>query len=185
MASTPFEELDVSPETRDLLRRSLFYEPLPFVKRVVFISTPQRGSYVSGGWVGRLTGKFISLPGTVLSPVTELLNHVSGHASIATLKDIPKSTDSMAPESPFVKAISSMPIASGVIAHSIIPVKNPDDPKAKWNDGVVEYTSAHVDGVESELIVHSGHSTQAEPQTIEEIRRILIENLQETCRGDP
>jgi hypothetical protein len=178
-ASTPFDELDVSPETKDLLRRSLFYKPLPFVKRVVFVATPQQGSFVSGGWIGRLTGKLISLPGTLLSPMTEVLNQVSGQASLTTLKNIPKSTDNMAPGSPFVKAISSMPVVPGVIAHSIIPVKNPDDPKEKWNDGIVEYKSAHIDGVASELIVHSGHSTQGEPQTIEEIRRILIENLKE------
>ena len=177
--STPFDEVDISPETRDLLRRSMFYTPLPFVKRVVFISTPQRGSYVSGGWIGRLTGKLISLPGTLLSPLTEVMKQIAGRSPLASLKNIPKSTDNMAPESPFIKAISSMPVAPGVIAHSIIPVKNPDDPKEEWTDGVVEYTSAHIDGVASELIVHSGHSAQEEPQAIEEIRRILIENLKE------
>lgn len=31
-------------------------------------------------------------------------------------------------------------------------------------------------GVESELIVPSGHSTQGEPRTIEEVRRILYEH---------
>jgi hypothetical protein len=39
-----------------------------------------------------------------------------------------------------------------------------------------EYKSAHIDGVESELVVRSGHSTQATPQTIEEVRRILYEH---------
>jgi len=33
--------------------------------------------------------------------------------------------------------------------------------------------------VASEFIVHSGHSTQETPQTIEEVRRILLENLKE------
>jgi pimeloyl-ACP methyl ester carboxylesterase len=175
-ASTPFDQLDVSSETKLLLRRSLFYKPLPFVKRVVFISTPHKGSYVSGGWIGGLTGKLISLPSTLLSPFTEVLKSTS----MTNLKNIPKSTDNMAPESPFVKAISSMQVASGITAHSIIPVKNPDDPKEEWKDGVVEYKSAHIDGVESELIVlHEGHSVQDKPQAIEEIRRILIENLKE------
>jgi len=41
----------------------------------------------------------------------------------------------------------------------------------------VAYSSAHLEGVASELIVHSGHSTQEEPQSIEEVRRILLENL--------
>jgi hypothetical protein len=113
------------------------------------------------------------------------IGHIAGKLVLVTTEEgtsiaiDSRSTDNMAPESPFVKAISSMPVAPGIIAHSIIPVKNPDDPKEKWNDGVVEYKSAHIDGVASELIVHSGHSTQGEPQTIEEVRRILIENLKE------
>jgi hypothetical protein len=39
---------------------------------------------------------------------------------------------------------------------------------------VVSYQSAHIDGVESELVVRSSHSTQGEPATIEEVRRILL-----------
>jgi len=179
MTSIPFDQFDVSPKTRDLLRRSMFYQSLPFVKRVVFIATPQHGSYVSGGWIGKIAGKLISLPGMILSPMTEVVKQISGQASPVTLKNIPKSTDNMAPESPFIKAISSMPVTPGVIVHSIIPVKNPDDQQEKWTDGVVKYTSAHIDDVASELIVHSGHSAQDEPQTIEEVRRILIENLKE------
>jgi hypothetical protein len=83
----------------------------------------------------------------------------------------------MDPDSPFIKIYSSIPVAQGVTVHSIIAVDNPEDPKADWNDGVVAYSSAHLDGVASELIVHSGHSTQETPQTIEEVRRILLENL--------
>jgi hypothetical protein len=60
-------------------------------------------------------------------------------------------------------------------------VENPDDPKEKWNDGVVAYSSAHLEDVASELIVHSAHSTQSEPETIEEVRRILLENM----KGQP
>jgi hypothetical protein len=42
---------------------------------------------------------------------------------------------------------------------------------------VVKYTSAHVAGVESELVVRSGHSCQGNPVTIEEVRRILRVHL--------
>ena len=41
------------------------------------------------------------------------------------------------------------------------------------DDGVVEYKSAHIDGVESELVVRSPHSCQGDPHTMEEVRRIL------------
>ena len=181
LTSTPLDELDVSPETKALLKRSLFYKPLPFVKQVVFISTPQHGSFVSGGWIGKLAGKLITLPGKILSPLGEVFaKDPEAAAKFSAIKSIPKSTDNMDPKNPFIKAISSLPIAPGVHAHSIIPVKNPDDPKEKWNDDVVEYKSAHIDGVESELIINNwSHSAQDAPQAIEEIRRILIENLKE------
>jgi hypothetical protein len=96
-----------------------------------------------------------------------------------SVKNIPKSTDNMNPKSLFIRTLSSLSIAPTVTAYSIIPVKNNNAPKEKWNDGVVDYSSAHIEGVKAELIVDSDHSTQDEPATIEEIRRILIENLKE------
>ncbi|MEZ5592188.1 MAG: hypothetical protein R3F53_16345 [Gammaproteobacteria bacterium] len=39
---------------------------------------------------------------------------------------------------------------------------------------VVEYSSAHLEDADSELVVRSGHSTQANPHTIQEVRRILL-----------
>jgi hypothetical protein len=59
-----------------------------------------------------------------------------------------------------------------VKAHSIIAVEG-DGPFQDGDDGVVEYSSAHIDGVESEVVVRSAHSTQGRPETIEEVRRIL------------
>jgi hypothetical protein len=72
------------------------------------------------------------------------------------------------------------PLADGVKAHSIIAVRG-DGPIETGDDGVVEYKSAHIEGVESEYIVHSGHSTQGDPHTIEEVRRILLLHLAESC----
>jgi hypothetical protein len=50
-------------------------------------------------------------------------------------------------------------------------------------DGVVAYASAHVDYVESELVVRGSHSCQSLPATIEEVRRILHEHLKELPPG--
>jgi hypothetical protein len=44
---------------------------------------------------------------------------------------------------------------------------------------VVRYDSAHVDGVDSELVVRSSHSAQGQPEAIREIRRILLEHAAE------
>ena len=66
--------------------------------------------------------------------------------------------------------MSTIPVAPGVTAHSIIPVKD-GNPSDTADDGVVKYTSAHIDGVESELVVRSPHSCQDNPHTIGEVRR--------------
>ena len=44
-------------------------------------------------------------------------------------------------------------------------------------DGLVTYSSAHLDGVESECIVRGFHTCLDLPATIEEVRRILHEHL--------
>jgi pimeloyl-ACP methyl ester carboxylesterase len=45
------DELDISPKELAMLQEFLVYSPLPFVRRVIFISTPHRGSYLAMGWV--------------------------------------------------------------------------------------------------------------------------------------
>ena len=127
-----------------------------------------------------LLRKLISLPFVILNPLQEVFQQSPEAVANRSLeKDIPRSTDNMDPDSSFIRIYSSIPVAQAVSVHSIIAVNNPEDPKEDWNDGVVAYSSAHLDGVASELIVHSGHSTQEVPQTIEEVRRILLENLKE------
>ncbi len=82
----------------------------------------------------------------------------------------------MTPGSPLIKALAAIPVAPGVHAHSIIPVQT-SGPVTEGNDGVVRYASAHIDGVNSELVVRSSHSTQSNPATIAEVRRILLLQL--------
>ena len=63
----PFEDVKMAPETRELLREAMFFEPVPTLRRVVFIATPHRGSYQASGWALDLIRRFITLPGTLVS----------------------------------------------------------------------------------------------------------------------
>ena len=47
----------------------------------------------------------------------------------------------------------------------------------RLSDGIVPYTSAHLDGATSETIINGGHSIQSNPQTILTLRRILHQQL--------
>lgn len=177
--TVPLEDLKLSPENKVMLKRSLFFKPIPAAKKVVFLATPHQGSFIAGGWIGRLVRKFISLPFLITETVKDVVTLNPELGLKLSMKDIPRSTDTMDPKSPFIKTVSSLPIVPGVTVHSIIAVKNPDSPQDKWTDGVVNYGSAHIDGVASEKIIHSGHSTQDNPETIEEVRRILGEYVRQ------
>ncbi len=174
VTSVPFDKAELDPETRDLATRTMFFKPLPFVTRVIFIATPHRGSYMAGNPIVKFGNKFLNLPGGLAKTVVAL-GKLRETSMLGTPFAIPTALDNMDPSNRFIKALSATPIAPGVKVNSIIPVKG-DGPVEDGNDGVVEYKSAHIDGVESELVVPSGHSTQGTPQTIEEVRRILYEH---------
>ena len=72
-----------------------------------------------------------------------------------------------------VLAAANLPISPHVRYHTIVGVYKPTGPLATTSDGVVPYTSAHLDGADSELAIPSWHSVQDKPAAILELRRIL------------
>jgi len=174
----PFDEVKLDPKLRELAQRSLFYEPVPSVERVVFMSTPHGGSYLSdfapAAWVSRL----IKLPLTVTRLVADLASQ-SDDADVRKKLTThpPTSLDNMRAGNPFLETLRTLPIDPHIKAHSIIPVQG-DGPLEEESDGVVRYPSAHIENVVSEKVVrHSGHSVQERPEGIQELRRILVEHL--------
>lgn len=176
ISTTSLDQLTIEPETKELLHRSLFFTPLPFVKRVIFISTPHRGSYQAALRLGRLASWLVSLPGDLTTHTLNVITQNQDKLLVQKLEKLPTSVDNMNPSSPFIKTLASIPVAEGVTAHSIIPLLG-DGPITSGTDGIVKYESAHIEGVESELVVRFGHSVQGHPKAIEEIRRILLEHL--------
>jgi pimeloyl-ACP methyl ester carboxylesterase len=179
-SSKPLDQLRLRPESRELLERALFIEPLPFVRRVVFIATPHGGSYLAEYSVGRMIAGFVTLPLKIAGATAEFIT-----ADPTALRVNPKgvrigSVYGMTPGSPLITSLAQVPLAPGVAAHSIIAVEG-DGPPEEGGDGVVRYESAHIEGVESEFIVRSAHSTQANPHTIAEVRRILLLHADEAC----
>jgi pimeloyl-ACP methyl ester carboxylesterase len=174
--SLPPAELDVSAETRDMLTRALIIKPLPFVKRVIFVATPHRGSYQALGLLGALGAWLVNLPGRLTKMSVDFLTLQKQGVFLGSANGLPTSIDNMNPNNLFIKKLLAIPIADGVIANSIIAVDS-DAPLSDAGDGVVKYMSAHIDGVESEKIIRSSHSVQGNPETILEVKRILHEHV--------
>ncbi len=169
------EKLAKSDKTRELLQRALIVQPVPFVRRLVFIATPHRGSFLTRNWVNDMLRKFILLPATIATLPLQAMRAAGVLQSETEFSggNLPTAVDNMTPGNPFLETFKEIPIAEGMPYHSIIAVKPEFPIIEEGDDGVVKYTSAHLDGAASELVVRSSHSTQAEPQTIQEVRRIL------------
>jgi hypothetical protein len=173
--SVPPEKLDVSPDTRELLTHALIIKPLPFVKRVIFVATPHRGSYQALGILGAVGSWLVNLPGRLTKLSVDFLTLQKQGVFLGTVTGLPTAVDNMNPNNTFIKNLAAIPIADGVVVNSMIAVDS-DAPLDEAGDGVVKYRSAHIDGVESEKIIRSGHSVQGNPEAILEVKRILHEH---------
>jgi len=165
----------------------LHFTAEPNVERAIFIAAPHKGTDIAGNRVGRLIGRLVRLPITLLGKFEDVFVTLqeSESANSTTKLQIPNSIDNLKASDPFVKAAGALPITPGLKYHSIIAQRKPEVPLLQSDDGLVPYWSAHLDGAVSEKVIISGHSVQETPQAVLEIRRILREDLKEVGDTHP
>lgn len=171
-----FNHIHGPQEVLEELRGYFFFKPLPFVRRVVFLATPHRGSDLSRSLVGRVSSGLIAYSDHINDLLMKLVKENPDAFDKRRFRRLPTSIEtleSINPNTPSIlKAFLMMKPNSGIIYHSIIGSLRPGGVDMT-TDGVVPYGSAHLEGVESELIVRSDHGVQKDPEAIQEIRRIL------------
>ena len=140
---------------------------------MIFISTPHRGSYLMNYGPARLLERFVRMPANVVNAASALVAAGTEASGVSEVADVQGALGNMSPRSPFLAKLAALPIAKGIAANSIIAEQDVSVPKDEASDGVVRYESAHLDGVESEVVVESGHSCLGNPMVIGEILRIL------------
>jgi len=168
----PFESLDLDPRDRDLLARTFFFDPLPFVRRVIFYATPHRGSPDAKRGLVQWASGLISLPSRLVDPTAQLLRKAGPKFQVTRLT----SFQSLQDNNPTLIALADLPIDSRVTYHNIIGDDKGAD-RTGGTDGIVPYSSSHVPGAASELVVHSGHSVQLTPEAARETERIILEHI--------
>ncbi len=184
VSATPLDDLKIPEADKEMLRRALELERLPFVTRVVFMATPHRGSKLATGLIGYVGASMISEPATIeavqaaVKPAlrAEFRSMGGGAFGRATT-----GIGNLDPDNPMQREIVTWPYPPEVTIHSIIGNEEAAEPGG--TDGVVAYWSSHLDGVESEKMVKSGHSVHQTMAGIEEVRRILLLHL-ETVPAD-
>ncbi|MFZ4682526.1 MAG: esterase/lipase family protein [Terrimicrobiaceae bacterium] len=151
-----------------ILRRVLTFRRNPGITRVVFISTPHRGSRMADMSVARWFSTLVRVPSTLLTTVADtgldLASSVVGNPR--ELSGVRR----LSPTNPLFKTLETIQIP--VPHHSIIGDRGRGD-TPNSSDGVVPYWSSHLDSAESEIIVPTDHGAFHDPAAVVELKRIL------------
>jgi pimeloyl-ACP methyl ester carboxylesterase len=183
VSDSPFDELKTRPGMHDQLQSTFYFQARPEVARVVFLGTPHHGSKLSPSLVARESLRFVRLPQMLMDAANELAQENPN----LKLRQLPTSIDLLNPDSPALSVLAAEH-NQRVHYHSVIGVA----PKTKASlaylisgddtpgDEIVPYASAHIDDVDSELIVPASHFyVHQHPLAVREVRRILMEHARE------
>ena len=170
-------ETAMPADSKRLLEEAIIFKHRPEIGRVIFMSTPHRGSDLATSFVGRIGSMLVRTPTKLLAVGVTMRRAMTADPAALQLRRLPNSVDTLAPNNRFVVGINSIPITRGIPYHSIIGDRGRGD-TPNSSDGVVAYWSSHVDGAASERIVPSDHSSPLNPEAIAEVHRILRLNAQ-------
>ena len=183
MFRKPPEKLNVSAPVRERLVRTFEFKPQPEVKRLVFITTPQRGSNLAGTNIVRRLASVIRLPVDTLLMTEQLLTGNTDALS-PQIRDWGffafLSIGTLSNQHPFYQGLNAVPIP--VPYHSIIGQIG-HKPLVDSSDGAVPYWSSHLEGAKSEKVVPCWHGCVERPEVVQEVVRILREHLREGGGG--
>jgi hypothetical protein len=178
IADVPFAEIRLRPEVRRAVAPGYFFTPLPFVKRIVFIATPHRGSVLAALGVGRLASLTVRQPPEMEAIHEEAVRLNPGAFHPDYEQRLPTSVDLLRPNSSILQAVERLRTPCWVTTHAVVGKSHAS--LTGGDDCVVPVASAHTPGAVSEIVVPASHTrVHHHPQTIAEMQRVLLQHLQE------
>ena len=158
------------------LENALFFTPKPYVRRVIFLNTAQRGCRMAQSIIGRIASALIKLP----KPFSDMLRSIARTQPDAVAPAMRRPLQRggadavrvLRPGNPVMRAFAGIPIAPGVPYHTILGDRGRGGGE-DGSDGVVSYRSGHLDGAASESVVPCGHHDTGCPAAIDAILAIL------------
>lgn len=176
------DDLTLAAEVKQQLDNMLRFRRQRFIRRIIFVAVPHRGSGLAESLAGKIGRMLIAVPQTVLASMRLVLEQSAADMAPDVqeylIQEDPTSIRALSPQNPLIQALAEIAIDRDVPFHSIIGDRGLGDGE-QGSDGVVLYKSSHLDGAESELIVPADHGAHIHPWAVREVRRILKLHLQQ------
>ena len=131
----PIDQVHASPALRAELAETLVFEPEPYIRRIIFVTTSHRGGNLARQ-PGVELGTSLIRRNNPLRPAWAELRAANGPEVFQpSFRDRPPgSVDGLRAESPLLEAIAAQPIAAGIAYHSIIATIHPGLPQHAMTD---------------------------------------------------
>ena len=86
-------QTNIPPNSKRLLEKALIFEHRPEIGRVIFMSTPHRGSDLAINWIGRLGAALVRAPNKMLSIAAVIRQNMRSDPAALQLNRFPNSID--------------------------------------------------------------------------------------------
>ncbi len=172
LSSRPIEQIVTAEGSRAFLRQLTYFEPTPFVRRVVYLATPHDGSTYASNLLGRFARSLVQRPADTLA-LTAQLDRDNPGVFTRFGSNLPTSIDLLGVDNPLLAAMMKLPVNPSTPYHTILGVGYlPDD--CNQGDGIVPRWSASIPGASSEHHVAAVHTNITHNRDASrEIQRIL------------
>ena len=177
--TAPIEEFDLTEKQKQLTVSAFRYTPRTYVREVIFLATPHRGSQLANNFIGRLGSRLSARPKVIEELSHDLVTKNSERLTpqfSAFVSGKVNAISTLRPDSPVTNLLADLPVDRAVAFHTIVGIKPGLETRAlaEQGDGVVPLESTFVKGAICEAGVRSGHSVHHKKEAAELVDAILL-----------
>lgn len=169
-------EQHIQLQRNPVIRNRFIFKPLQPISRAIFIAAPHHGTEFADRWFTNIAKKLVVLPQSFFNQVNIHLPHQQN----STTGLVHTGPADLSRDARFMRLTTNIMPIPLVPYHSIIGNKTKSHDPNLMSDGIVPYSSSHLEGAISEKVLNGGHSIHEKPEVILELRRILQSHLRQT-----